>query len=330
MKLRDPKSIIIISLYVLSNAAVIFIGMRDVPTSLVERKNAAPIAPEYTRVEGLEYFTIKASQPVLSLKAEEMKSLGDERAEFATPFGIYHYSDKKKSLKYQADQAFYEKKDGSLKLDGNVKLNDEMGEYHGRQLTYYFQKDLVQGVNGVRFDGVDPQTQDKFYIVADKIEAYPNKQISEFQGKVNGKIIPKKKFQSSMTFDSEYLRLNKNKSLAELWGGVRIDRGNYLITGGNAELFFQNYNKSLKYFVLNDDVKVTESLRTPEGVVQRRSFSESLEGFGSEKKMVLSGAPRVEQGKDVIKGYRITIRENAELIEVDDAMSDVQVKRKKN
>ena len=38
----------------------------------------------------------------------------------------------------------------------------------------------------------------------------------------------------------------------------------------------------------------------------------------------------VEQGKDIIKGYRITIRENAELIEVDDAMSDVQVKRKKN
>jgi hypothetical protein len=45
--------------------------------------------------------------------------------------------------------------------------------------------------------------------------------------------------------------------------------------------------------------------------------------------MVLSGAPRVEMGTDVIKGYRITIRENVDLIEVDDAMSDVQVKRKK-
>src|SRR5690606_20122020 len=111
---------------------------------------------------------------------------------------------------------------------------------------------------------------------------------------------------------------------------VRLNRGPYLISGRKAELFFQNYNKSLKYFVINDDVKVTETLNTPQGVVQRRSFSESLEGFGSEKKMILSGAPRVEQGKDVIKGYRITIRENAELIEVDDAMSDVQVKRKKN
>ena len=45
--------------------------------------------------------------------------------------------------------------------------------------------------------------------------------------------------------------------------------------------------------------------------------------------MMLSGAPRVEQGADVIKGYRITIRENVDLIEVDDAMSDGQVKREK-
>lgn len=330
MKLRDPKSIIVISLYALANAVVIFIGLKDVPTSLVERKNAAPVAPEYTRVENLEYFNIKESLPVLSLKAEEMKSLGEERADFLYPFGIYHYSGKKKSLKYQANEAFYQKSEGSLKLVGDVKLADEMGEYEGLELTYFLKKDFIQGVGGVRFDGVDPQTLDKFFIVADKIEAYPKKQISEFAGSVNGKLTPKKKFQTPMTFRSEYLRLTQEKSLAELWGGVRIDRGNYLITGGNAELFFQNYNKSLKYFVLNDDVKVTETLRTPEGVVERRSFSESLEGFGSDKKMVLSGAPRVEQGKDIIKGYRITIRENAELIEVDDAMSDVQVKRKKN
>jgi lipopolysaccharide export system protein LptA len=64
-------------------------------------------------------------------------------------------------------------------------------------------------------------------------------------------------------------------------------------------------------------------------VQERKAFAERLEGFGREQKMVLSGAPRVEMGKDVIKGYRITIRENVDLVEVDDAMSDVQVKKKK-
>ena len=74
---------------------------------------------------------------------------------------------------------------------------------------------------------------------------------------------------------------------------------------------------------------VSEKLQTTEGVKERRAFAERLEGFGRDQKMVLSGAPRVEMGTDVIKGYRITIRENVDLIEVDDAMSDVQVKQKK-
>jgi lipopolysaccharide export system protein LptA len=61
----------------------------------------------------------------------------------------------------------------------------------------------------------------------------------------------------------------------------------------------------------------------------RRAYSERLEGFGQEQKMILSGAPRVEQGEDVIKGYRITIRQNIDLIEVDDSMSDMQIKKNK-
>lgn len=330
MKIRDLRSITVIAAYVLLNGAIIFLGFKETAPSLVQRKNAAPLAPEYTHVLGLDYFNLKAGEPILSLKASEMKSLGEDSAEFSEPHGIYHYRNERNSLKYRALEAFYQKKEGSLKLLGDVELIDEQGKYEGKELTYFFDKDLIIGVDGIQFDGTDLKTGDKFFISANKLQAYPKQNISQFEGRVEGKLTPKKKLQVPMEFNAEFLKLNKNESRGDLWGGVRLNRGNYLITGGKAKLFFQNYNKNLKYFVLNDDVKVTETLRTPEGIVQRRSFSESLEGFGAEKKMILSGAPRVEQGKDVIKGYRITIRENAELIEVDDAMSDVQVKRKKN
>jgi lipopolysaccharide export system protein LptA len=76
-------------------------------------------------------------------------------------------------------------------------------------------------------------------------------------------------------------------------------------------------------------VKVTEKIESPDGDQIRRAYAERLEGFGREQKMVLTGAPRVEMGKDLIKGYRITIRENVDLVEIDDAMSDVQLKRQK-
>ena len=59
----------------------------------------------------------------------------------------------------------------------------------------------------------------------------------------------------------------------------------------------------------------------------RKAWAERLEGFG-EDRLVLSGAPRVEQEKDVVKGYRITLREKMEFLEVEDAMSDLSTKKK--
>jgi lipopolysaccharide export system protein LptA len=139
----------------------------------------------------------------------------------------------------------------------------------------------------------------------------------------------KKKYEGKMIFRSRELDIHGLESLAHLEGDVYMKRDTYEISSGKADLYLENFNKSLKYFVLNDDVKLTEKLNTPEGLIERKAFAERLEGFGREQKMVLSGAPRVEMGKDVIKGYRITIRENVDLLEVDDAMSDMQVKKAK-
>ena len=133
-----------------------------------------------------------------------------------------------------------------------------------------------------------------------------------------------------MSFASREFQFDGNKSLANLSGDVHLKRESYDITAGKGDIYLENFNKKLKYFVLNDDVKVSEKLQTKQGIQERKAFAERLEGFGRDQRMVLTGAPRVEMGKDIIKGYRITIRENIDLVEVDDAMSDVQVKRKKD
>ena len=43
--------------------------------------------------------------------------------------------------------------------------------------------------------------------------------------------------------------------------------------------------------------------------------------------MILTGLPKVFQEKDVIKGNRITIRENIETVEVDDAITNITLER---
>lgn len=272
---------------------------------------------------------MKAGIPQMSLAAESMRSQGEELAEFQKPKGNYNYQQKNKSILYQGEEGLYKKKQELLTLEGDVKVSTDEAQYFADKIKYQFKEDLVTGTGHVRFEGEDPRSRDQLKISSQKMKAKPQSQFSQFRGNVQGSMARKKKYEGKLTFSSQELDFDGKESLAQMRGNVQMKRDNYDITAGKADVYLENFNKSLKYFVLNDDVKVAEKLQTPEGIQTRKAFAERLEGFGREQKMVLSGAPRVEMGKDVIKGYRITIRENVDLIEVDDAMSDVEVKRKK-
>ncbi len=330
MQIRDSKSIIIVLSYVALNCGIIFLSFWQRPQDILQENKVGSLAPEYTIIEDLNYFHLKENIPQLSLSAEQMRSQGEELAEFDRPRGVYNFQQKNKTIKYQAEDALYKKASQLLTLEKSVKLSSDEGDYQANKIKYYLKKDLVLGSGGVQFDGVDPKSRDIIHVQSENMRANPNAQFSKFTGSVKGYMQRKKKYEGKTTFASNELQLEGEKSLGHLEGDVVLKRQNYVITAGKADFFLENYNKSLKYFVLNDDVKVTETLQTPQGLTERKAFSERLEGFGREQKMVLSGAPKVEYGKDVIKGYRITIRENVDLIEVDDAMSDVQMKRKKN
>lgn len=330
MRLRNPRSIIIISAYIVMNIFIIYSSLRQEADEDQVNAPAATMAPEFTQIEDLDYYHLKDAIPQLSLNAEKMRSQGESLAEFTKPKGIYNFESKKKTMNYEANDGVYKKEKELLTLEGDVKITSSEADYFAQKLKYYFKKDLILGSGGVTFKGVDLKSQDKLEIHSLSMRANPNNQFSLFKGGVQGSMQRKKKYEGKMTFSSQQLQLDGNKSLAELVGDVKLNRQSYLITAGKGDIYLENYNKSLKYFVFNDDVKVTEKLQTPQGITYRKAFAERLEGFGKEQKMVLSGAPKVEHGNDVVKGYRITIRENMDLIEVDDAMSDMQVKRKED
>jgi lipopolysaccharide export system protein LptA len=330
MKIRNPRSILIIVFYVLVNGFIIASAFRLKKEEAQKSTTAATLAPEFTEIENLDYFHLKESIPQLSLSAQKMRSQAEELAEFDFPKGLYNYREKNQTLRYQAEFGRYKKSKDVLLLERKVRVVSDEEEYLADRVKYFFKKDLILGSGGVTFKGQDPKSKDALEVHADRMRANPNNQFSRFKGNVHGSMQRKKKYEGKTTFSAQQLELKGLESLAHLEGDVRMQRQTYTITAGKADIYLENYNKSLKYFVLNDDVKVTETMQTPEGTVQRKAFSERLEGFGREQKMVLSGAPKVEQGTDVVKGYRITIRENMDLIEVDDAMSDVQVKREED
>ena len=326
---RNPRSTIIIFGYVMFNVVIVATAWNTKSTLETEPGMNDSLAPEYTIIENLDYFHVKDQLPLMSLSATKMRSQGEEQAEFDFPVGIYNQQSKDMTLKYQANSGIYRKAKDNLLLEGDVKASSDEADYEADRVKYSFKKDLLQANGHVKFKGRDLKTGDQLKINSDRMKARPKLKQSEFIGSVTGVLERKRRYEGDMNFTSRQLFFDGIQSLAHLEGDVFMKRENYRITAGKADIYLENFNKSLKYFVLNDDVKMTETLNNPQtGIMERKAFAERLEGFGREEKMILSGAPRVEQGTDVIKGYRITVRENTDLVEVDDAMSDVQMKKK--
>ena len=78
---------------------------------------------------------------------------------------------------------------------------------------------------------------------------------------------------------------------------VQVQQQNFLIKSQKATVNLDHYgNKRPKYFTFENQVFLNQTLPNQ---VERNGFREKLEGFLPENYMIMTGAPRVEQGKDV-------------------------------
>lgn len=300
----------------------------------VNRRNSKKLVPvkvqkdTETVFEQLNYYSIENSRPVLNLNADELKIVNSDFLYFLKPQGYMLNKDEKR-VNYKADKGSYDSTKKHLNLQGAVSLENEKGKHNSDKLFYNGTKKYVEARGKVSSLMKDLKTKDTISIKSQYMNSWLSEGRSHFVGGVRGKVERKRSYEESFRFAAEDLVLNQPKSLVQLAKSVKLDRNNYHLESEKADIFLENFNKKLKYYVLYDDIKLVEQLvlRNGERSV-RKAFSEKLEGYMSEAKVVLSGAPRVESGSDLIKGYQITLRENVELVEVDDSQSSFQLKRK--
>lgn len=322
------KSTSIVLVFALFNGAVILSIFKQKDSQDWGKDSDALINNIPSEMTELEYFHLKNGEPSLSLAADTMQSLGEERAEFERPRGVYVSSDKT-SVFYRALHGDYRKDLGRLFLKGDVVLDRLTTHYEAQQVVYHPKQDSMEGDGQVLIVHHLKKTGDKLEVRAQHMKGRLKQEWSLLNGQVIGHLTPKLKFKPPLNFRTRELELLGKDAEARLRGDVFFQREGMQVTAQNGDIFLENANKKLKYFVLNDDVRLTEQLQDDQGLpITRKAWAERLEGFGEER-MVLSGAPRVEQGKDVVRGYRITMREKLEFLEVEDSMSDLSVKKKK-
>ncbi|MCP4911847.1 MAG: LPS export ABC transporter periplasmic protein LptC [Oligoflexia bacterium] len=274
----------------------------------------------------VNFYTYQDGREFLHLDSDDLTiNQTTGKTYFFNPEGE-GYTKSGREINYRGQRGVYSQNEGLLKLEGDVALDLAETKATSDHLTYYVNKEKADLKGTVKSQSFVESTGDRIKINSDAATFYPMKKTSTYQGNVNGQIVRKRVYEENIKFKSNIFSLDIPTNYAELLGNVFIEKQQLKASSLRGEIYLENYNKKLKYFVLYDDVKVSEKVMLEGNFIERKAFSEKLEGLMSENKVILTGFPKVFQLDDVIKGNKIVLRENTEVVEVDDANSNFKLK----
>lgn len=324
--MHNKKLLTILALFVLIIISTLSFSLMPQQRQSQSQTEQLESSIERIQFEKIDYYKTKARMPYMHLNASTLVIEGSERLDFSKPKGSL-YSDDKKVI-YSADTGTFTSINEHLELEGHVDVIENKNSYKSKKLDYSGKSHTLEAVGDVRALLFDELTKDTMNLSSVTLVSFLDKDIVQLSGDVKGKLERHRKYEEGFMFSAGYMEFNGVISQMSLTKSVIINRNNYTVSAQSAQIFLENFNKKLKYYSLYDDVKLVEKIKTSGTVSTRRAYAEKLEAFQNTGKIILTGAPRVEQGDDVIKGYQITLRENVELVEVDDSQSSFSIKRK--
>ncbi|MDD0853827.1 LPS export ABC transporter periplasmic protein LptC [Halobacteriovorax sp. GB3] len=281
----------------------------------------------------VNYFLMENEKPTMHLDSTELSIDGvSEDVIFSNPKGVF-FTEDQKPIHYIAQRGLWIKKTENLILNDNIEVRHNDSIITTDKMTYNALDGELTAKGNVHSTSRSENGLEDIEILSEQLLSYPMKNWSRFLGNVRGKVNRKRAYEESIQFWSDQLELDMISNLSKLDGNVRFKKQRVTATSLRGEIFLENYNKKLKYFTLYDDVVVKERViiglkpdGTPGEQFERKAFSDKLEGFMKDRTLVLTGYPKVIQRGDVIKGNIITLREDSEIVEVDDANSNFNIR----
>jgi lipopolysaccharide export system protein LptA len=283
---------------------------------------------EESYFQDIKFFLEENNLPILSFDAEDLTLSGIDSKIFGTnPKGNIFRENLNSPVKFEAQnvKVYFDKKEIYLENDVHIDLDES--KMNADKIIIFQSQDLVKATGHVQSFTSSEERGDQVLVTSDEMVYRSLKRNFQYKSNVHGNLKRKKKYEESVQFNADLVNVELSNSFAELKGQVHIIRENFDVYANNGNIYLENYNKKLKYYSLYDDVKLEEKVFRDGKYFMRKAFSEKLEGIISEKRMILTGLPKVFQENDVIKGNKIIIRENIETVEVDDANTNITIQK---
>lgn len=319
------KSFIIIILYFALCSALIWQSLKERPAILISHQGAKKQQVQ-SYFEDIYYYQKDKNKPLVILKANKL-NIEQGNIKTIKPVGKIYFSNNRYAH-YQAKNGFYDKKKKKITLKNQVHFYNKELDMKCSQGFFYTTAKKAQCEGRVRTQIKNFKNGDQLFVNAGKLNMWWEREYLEFSQNVQGRVKRKFPFEPGVIFSSDQLSLYKKELKAQLTGQVNFKYEGIYSQSQRAELFLDNYNKKLKYYMLYDDIKVEQKIMQEDGqYLTRKAHSEVLEAFTKERKVVLKGAPRVSQGQDLTRGYKITLFLDKEIMEVDGASSVIEIKK---
>jgi lipopolysaccharide export system protein LptA len=264
--------------------------------------------------------------PIVNLFSQTAK-IEDENnlITLVAPKGKYYRQDR--IYDFVGDFGFLDNKKKHFNLSSNVQIKSEGLEAQSDEVNFYETQDEVVASGNVKTVNFNLKNFEKIFIQSESLMVWPGSGNLQYRFNVQGHIERARDYGPGLKFKTQLLDFLRVQQRINLEGSVYVERGLTKVQALRGEIHLENYNKTLKYYELFDDVRIEEVVPTRSGNVLRKGFAEHLEGHVAEDKLVLTGYPKVYQDKDVIKGNRIVVRPKSSIVEVDDASSELRLEK---
>lgn len=318
------KALLLLVSFLAVGVVASFIAIKVTPYS------SFGIDHDLQRVEILQFYAVENLKPKTYIDAYylEVKNKFKE-FDFINPKGVFQ--GKKTTdpeTHFSAQRLKFNKFKDIVTFKGDVSVIRTPLNVECQTGMYWTMSEKLYCQERVKVMAFHEKTKDEIDINSDEISAFFKEQYSIHKDNVFGTIKRPFLHEPQTDFSANLLTFYFQAGQADLEGLVHVTHGEYDVKSRKGQILIENYNKKLKYFSFDDDVVVEQtSKKIPGG--KRYAYGEKVESVRSQGTIVLTGAPRVIQGKDVIKGNRITLREGASLVEVDDAASSMTYEERK-
>ena len=237
-------------------------------------------------------------------------------------------------IQFAAEEASIEADTGTITLQGQAALNTTDSSLAAHTILYNQKKSLVQALGEVKSWKILPKTKDRLSISAPSATGDVAQQDFAYTQGVEGEITFKRKYLAPVFFKAQEVQFKRQQMLVHLQDQVELAHKNVKVSAWQGEIYLANYHDGGAYYTLSHNVHLRETNppqknykhgKTARKDVGRQAFAEQLEGWPREGKIVLTGLPKLMQDNSLIKGRKVTLYQDRELVEVEDATSGLKL-----